>query len=581
MKGIAVSEGFAIGTAFVVQEMDGWEKDHGHASSQHTFAGVEQEKHLLHKAVEISIEQIELMKQDSAKEVGEYDAQVFEAHRMIMTDPALMSEIERLVEQQIPAIEATQTVILQFVELFESMDDPYMRERAIDLQDVSTRLLHNFAGTGADPWNGIRDASTVVVARNLTPSDTLQLHSKKVAGFITEMGGKSSHTAILARSLGIPAIVGVSGILDHIKTGNTVIIDGFLGKVVINPKDRQIKSYREKSDRYLKDKESWEHEISLPCITLDGHPVELASNVGDPIEAEIALKCGAEAVGLFRTELFFMNRKQFPSEEEQVATYRRVAEIMGGKPVVIRTLDVGGDKELPYLPIPHETNPFMGKRGIRFCLENKKLFQSQLRAILRASVNGKIKVMYPMISNFEELCQANNILEEVKASLSRENIPYDAGIEVGMMVEVPSVAISPELFVDKVDFFSVGGNDLIQFTFAVDRTDQRLTYLYQHCHPSILKLIQNLIRVAHKHGKWVGVCGEMAGDLASAYLLLGLGVDELSMSTRSIHKIKSMLRHVTYCDAKEFISEVIGCRTHQEVVDKTYKRLEIKGVGLR
>jgi phosphotransferase system enzyme I (PtsI) len=559
--GIAASRGIAIGPAFILQEFSP-------VVTRVTLSPEDSEKELdrLNQAILETKEQIETIKKRAEEELGAEEAEIFAAHLMMVSDPEFLGAIRNHVtEQRVNAEAAIQEVVDMYVNLFSAMDDEYMRERAADVRDVGRRILRNLMGIKDISLSELSE-DVVVLAHDLTPSDTAQLNHH-VLGFATEIGGRTSHSAIMARSLELPAVVGVSGLLENIKTGDLVIIDGEQGKVIVNPAEDELKAYQVRKESLRQQKEALLALVDKPSITKDGRRVELAANIGTPKDAQGALRNGAEGIGLYRTEFLYMDRQELPSEEEQYEAYRQVAEAMGDKPVIIRTLDIGGDKELPYLQLPQEANPFLGYRAIRLCLDRKDLFKIQLRAILRASVHGKLRIMYPMISGLEELRQANSLLQSVKNELKESGIPFDEEIQVGMMIEVPSAAISADLLAPEVDFFSIGTNDLIQYTVAVDRMNERISHLYQPFHPSVLRLIRHVIQAAHQHGKWVGMCGEMAGDPLAIPVLLGLGLDEFSMSASSILDARACITSISYQEAKTWAEEVLQYKTAEEIVE--------------
>lgn len=557
-SGIAASPGIAIGQAWVVKEVTltfptdlATDPDH--------------EINRYHQAVAKAKEQIGQLRDKAAREMGEDKAAVFDAHLMVLEDPELTGGIEgKITTEKMQAENAVKDVIDQFVTIFENMDMEYMRERAADIRDVGTRLLYLLFGIEQRSLAEISEPS-IVVAHDLTPSDTAQMDREKVLGFATNIGGRTSHSAIMARSLEIPAVIGLKTVLEEVAQGDMLIVDGTTGEVIIRPDEAQLQQYRAKRDALLAEKKELQKLVDEPSVTKDNVRVELAANIGSPEDAIAAKARGAEGIGLFRTEFLYMDRDDFPSEEEQFTAYKRVAETMGDAPVVIRTLDIGGDKELSYLELSQEMNPFLGVRAIRLCLERPDIFKTQLRAILRASAYGNIKMMYPMIATIEELRAANGILDEVKTELKNEGIAFNEAMEVGIMIEIPAAAVSADLFAEEVDFFSIGTNDLIQYTIAVDRMNEQLTRLYQPFHPSLLRLIKQVIDAAHAKGKWAGMCGEMAGDPLAIPLLLGLGLDEFSMSASSILPARKQLRHLKQADMKQMAEAALYKKTAQDV----------------
>ena len=473
--------------------------------------------------------------------MGAEKAEVFEAHITLLDDPeftgAMMNEIET---NSVNGLKAIQSVADSFVAIFESMDNEYMRERAADIKDVSKRILANFAGKGGDGF-AITENNTVVVAHDLTPSDTAGLDRSKVVGFITNIGGRTSHAAIMARTLEIPAVLGLGDITDCVKNGDTVIVDGITGDVIINPSEEVLAEYQAKKEKFQAEQEELKKLINVKTTTKSGRRIEVCGNIGKPEDVLGVIANGGDGVGLFRTEFLYMDRESAPTEDEQFEAYKFVLEKMEGKQVVIRTLDIGGDKTLPYLPLPQEMNPFLGYRAIRLCLDRKEIFKVQLRALLRASVYGKLAVMFPMISGLQEFEQAKEVVEECKAELKAEGKEYSDSIQWGIMVEIPAAAVYADELAKHVDFFSIGTNDLIQYTLAADRMSEKVSYLYNPMHPAVLRLIKMTIDGAHKHGKWVGMCGEMAGDEAAIPTLVEYGLDEFSMSATSILNAKKIM----------------------------------------
>lgn len=512
-------------------------------------------------------QQIERIYTRAVKTMGQDKAEIFKAHIAILEDPMLTEKVVNYIrEEKLNAIASLDRTIKEFCSVFDGLDDEYMRERAVDIKDVGKRLLGNLAGIDTQSLREL-PGKAIIIAEDLTPSDTAELNADKVMGFATDIGGKTSHTAIIARTLEIPAVLGLKDISKKVKQGDTVIVDGYRGKVFVNPTKEQVEEYI-KLKRDLKQEERLLQRLrGLPAVTKDNRRVEISANIGVPDDVKTALKYGAEGVGLFRTEFLYMNRDTLPTEDEQYEEYKRVALDMGGRPVIIRTLDIGGDKDLPYFGFPKELNPFLGWRAIRMCLDRTDIFETQLRALLRASIHGNLKIMYPMISGIAEIRSANKILNEVKKDLDIKGIPYKKDLEVGIMVEIPSAAIMADALIKEVDFFSIGTNDLTQYTLAVDRTNEKISDLYDPLHPSVLRLVRNVIEESHKAGKWTGMCGELAGDPMAAVVLLGLGLDEFSMSASSIPKIKQIIRNTTYEEAKRIADHVINMSTGQEVRD--------------
>ena len=533
-KGIAASKGYAIGTVFLQEHEE-------IVITDQKVTDVAAEKEALQKSLDASRAQLEKIKEKAAAEMGEEKAAVFEAHITLLDDPeftgAMAMEIE---SNSINAMKAVDNVTNMFVSIFESMEDAYMRERAADIKDVSKRIIANLAGKSADAF-AITEANTVVVAHDLTPSDTAQLDRSKVVGFITNIGGRTSHAAIMARTLEIPAVLGLGDITSEVKTGDKIIVDGITGDVIINPSEDVIAEYEAKKEKFKAEQEELKKLIDVKTTTKSGKRVEVCGNIGQPEDVLGVIANGGDGVGLFRTEFLYMDRDNAPTEEEQYESYKFVLEKMEGKQVVIRTLDIGGDKTLPYLPLPEEMNPFLGYRAIRLCLDRKEIFKVQLRALLRASVYGNLCVMFPMISGLEEFQNAKAVVEECKAELRAEGKEYSDSIQWGIMVEIPAAAVYADELAKHVDFFSIGTNDLIQYTLAADRMSEKVSYLYNPMHPAVLRLIKMTIDGAHKHGKWVGMCGEMAGDEAAIPTLVEYGLDEFSMSATSILNAKKII----------------------------------------
>ncbi|MGB9779892.1 phosphoenolpyruvate--protein phosphotransferase [Caldanaerobacter sp.] len=560
LKGVAASPGIAIGKAFLYTK----EKVTINVEKIEE-SKVEEEIAKFRKALEVTQEEIKKIKEKALEELGKEKAEIFEAHLMLASDPELIEGVENMIKTElITADNAVNKVIEQNASVMESLNDEYLKERAVDLRDVGNRIIENLLGVKSVNLSDLEE-EVVVIARDLTPSDTATMKKEMVLGFATDVGGRTSHTAIMARSLEIPAVVGLGNVTSQVKAGDLVIVDGLEGVVIVNPDEKTVEDYKSKKESYEKKVERLKQIKDLPAETPDGKKVMLAANIGTPKDVASALANGAEGVGLFRTEFLYMDRTNLPSEEEQFEAYKEVVEKMGGRPVTIRTLDIGGDKELPYLDMPKEMNPFLGYRAIRLCLDRPDIFKTQLRAILRASAYGNVQIMYPMISSIEEVRKANSILEEVKAELDREGVKYDKEIKVGIMVEIPSAALTADILAKEVDFFSIGTNDLTQYTLAVDRMNEHVKEYYQPFHPAILRLVKMVIDAAHKEGKFAAMCGEMAGDPLAAVILLGLGLDEFSMSATSIPEIKNIIRNVEYEKAKEIAEKALNMSEAREI----------------
>lgn len=533
-KGIAASKGYAIGKVFLQEHEE-------IIITDSKINDVEAEKAVLQNALDASKEQLEKIKAKAVESMGQEKAEVFEAHITLLDDPeftgGMMLEIE---SNSSNAMKAVDSITNTFVMIFESMEDAYMRERAADIKDVSKRIIANLAGKGGEAF-GITEENTIVVAEDLTPSDTAQLDRTKVVAFLTNIGGRTSHSAIMARTLEIPAIVGLRDITTSVKTGDSIIVDGIEGICIINPDQSVIDEYIAKRESFMAEQEELKKLIEVKTKTKSGKRIEVCGNIGQPEDVDNVLAYGGDGVGLFRTEFLYMDRDSAPTEEEQYNSYKYVLEKTEGKQVVIRTLDIGGDKTLPYLPLPEEMNPFLGYRAIRLCLDRKDIFKVQIRALLRASVYGNLAVMFPMISGLEEFQAAKEFVEECKAELTAEGIAFSDSIQWGIMVEIPAAAVYADELAKHVDFFSIGTNDLIQYTLAADRMSEKVSYLYNPMHPAVLRLIKMTIDGAHKHGKWVGMCGEMAGDEAAIATLVEYGLDEFSMSATSILTAKKII----------------------------------------
>ena len=533
-KGIAASKGYAIGKVFlqVNEEI---------AITDEKISDIEAEKAKLQKALDDSRTQLEKIKEKALIEMGAEKAQVFEAHITLLDDPEFTGAMQMEIESNsINSMKAVQSVTDMFVSIFDAMEDAYMKERAADIKDVSKRIISNLAGKDGEAF-AITEGNTIVVAHDLTPSDTAQLDRSKVVGFITDIGGRTSHAAIMARTLEIPAVLGLGDITTSVKTGDSVIVDGLTGDVIINPSEEVIAEYTKKKEKFQAEQEELKKLIDVKTTTKSGRRIEVCGNIGKPEDVLGVIANGGDGVGLFRTEFLYMDRESAPTEEEQFESYKFVLEKMEGKQVVIRTLDIGGDKTLPYLPLPQEMNPFLGYRAIRLCLDRKEIFKVQLRALLRASVFGKLCVMFPMISGIQEFRQAKEVVEECKAELRAEGKEYSENIQWGIMVEIPAAAVMADELAKEVDFFSIGTNDLIQYTLAADRMSEKVSYLYNPMHPAVLRLIKMTIDGAHSQGKWVGMCGEMAGDEAAIPTLVEYGLDEFSMSATSILTAKKIM----------------------------------------
>ena len=560
LQGIAASDGIAIAKVYTLTEPD-------LTVTKVTVEDSEKEVSRLDDALAASIKDVELIKETALKNLGEEEAQVFDAHLMVLSDPELIGQVkDNITSNKVNAESALKEVTDMFISIFAGMEDnPYMQERAADIRDVSKRILAHLLGVKIPSPATIKD-EVIIVAADLTPSDTAQLNRQYVKAFVTDIGGRTSHSAIMARSLEIPAIVGTKEVTSTAKDGDIIIVDGLTGDVFLNPSEEVIAEYRAKAEAFAAQQAEWEKLKDSKTYTKDGHQVELAANIGTPKDLEGVVNNGAEGVGLYRTEFLYMDSHDMPTEEDQFEAYKAVLEGMNGKPVVVRTMDIGGDKELPYLPLPHEMNPFLGYRAIRISLNEPEMFRTQLRALLRASVYGKLRIMFPMIATLNDFRGAKALLEEEKTKLIAEGVAVSDDIQVGIMIEIPAAAVLAHQFAKEVDFFSIGTNDLIQYTMAADRMNERVSYLYQPYNPSILTLIKHVIDSAHKEGKWAGMCGEMAGDQTAVPLLVGLGLDEFSMSASSVLKTRSLIAKLTLSDMQALADKAINeCATVQEV----------------
>ncbi|HDG5940276.1 TPA: phosphoenolpyruvate--protein phosphotransferase [Staphylococcus aureus] len=561
IKGIAASDGVAIAKAYLLVEPDlTFDKNE-------KVTDVEGEVAKFNNAIEASKVELTKIRNNAEVQLGADKAAIFDAHLLVLDDPELIQPIQdKIKNENANAASALTDVTTQFVTIFESMDNEYMKERAADIRDVSKRVLSHILGVEL-PNPSMIDESVVIVGNDLTPSDTAQLNKEFVQGFATNIGGRTSHSAIMSRSLEIPAIVGTKSITQEVKQGDMIIVDGLNGDVIVNPTEDELIAYQDKRERYFADKKELQKLRDADTVTVDGVHAELAANIGTPNDLPGVIENGAQGIGLYRTEFLYMGRDQMPTEEEQFESYKEVLEAMDGKRVVVRTLDIGGDKELSYLNLPEEMNPFLGYRAIRLCLAQQDIFRPQLRALLRASVYGKLNIMFPMVATINEFREAKAILLEEKENLKNEGHDISDDIELGIMVEIPATAALADVFAKEVDFFSIGTNDLIQYTLAADRMSERVSYLYQPYNPSILRLVKQVIEASHKEGKWTGMCGEMAGDETAIPLLLGLGLDEFSMSATSILKARRQINGLSKNEMTELANRAVDCATQEEVIE--------------
>jgi len=509
--------------------------------------------------------QLEIVKQKALTTFGTEKAAIFEGHIMLLEDEELEEDIIDYIEQnKCTADFAINYIINENAKMLQELDDPYLRERSADFRDIGNRLLKNVLGINIVNLSNTTK-EVILVANDLTPSETAQINAKKVLGFITDIGGRTSHTSIMARSLEIPAIVGTNDITQRVKNGDLIILDALNNKITINPTQDELTEAYAIRDAFLQEKHELAKLKDLPAITLDGHQVEIGSNVGTVKDVEGAKRNGAESIGLYRTEFLFMDREQLPTEDEQFLAYKEVVEAMEGKPCIIRTMDIGGDKDLPYLNLPTELNPFLGWRAIRILLDRPEIMNPQLRALLRASAYGKIRIMFPMLISVEEIRKIKNILETLKDELSMEDIAFDTNIEIGVMIETPAAAAIAHHLIKEVDFFSIGTNDLTQYTLAVDRGNELISELYNPLSPSVLLLIKRVIDASHEVGKWTGMCGELAGDANATLLLLGMGLDEFSMSAISIPAVKEVIRNTHFSEVKKLADKALTMATAAEI----------------
>ncbi|HDE7562615.1 TPA: phosphoenolpyruvate--protein phosphotransferase [Staphylococcus aureus] len=561
IKGIAASDGVAIAKAYLLVEPDlTFDKNE-------KVTDVEGEVAKFNNAIEASKVELTKIRNNAEVQLGADKAAIFDAHLLVLDDPELIQPIQdKIKNENANAASALTDVTTQFVTIFESMDNEYMKERAADIRDVSKRVLSHILGVEL-PNPSMIDESVVIVGNDLTPSDTAQLNKEFVQGFATNIGGRTSHSAIMSRSLEIPAIVGTKSITQEVKQGDMIIVDGLNGDVIVNPTEDELIAYQDKRERYFADKKELQKLRDADTVTVDGVHAELAANIGTPNDLPGVIENGAQGIGLYRTEFLYMGRDQMPTEEEQFEAYKEVLEAMDGKRVVVRTLDIGGDKELSYLNLPEEMNPFLGYRAIRLCLAQQDIFRPQLRALLRASVYGKLNIMFPMVATINEFREAKAILLEEKENLKNEGHDISDDIKLGIMVEIPATAALADVFAKEVDFFSIGTNDLIQYTLAADRMSERVSYLYQPYNPSILRLVKQVIEASHKEGKWTGMCGEMAGDETAIPLLLGLGLDEFSMSATSILKARRQINGLSKNEMTELANRAVDCATQEEVIE--------------
>ena len=563
LKGIAASSGVAVAKAsFLVQPDLPFETV--------PVENIENEEARLDAALAAAQSELQIIKDKAVDSLGEEAAAVFDAHMMVLADPDMTAQIKATIEsKKVNAEAALKEITDMFIAIFEGMEDnAYMQERAADIKDVTKRVMANLLGVKL-PSPALINEEVIIVAEDLTPSDTAQLDKKYVKAFVTNIGGRTSHSAIMARTLEIPAVLGTNNITELVSEGQLMAVSGLTGEVVLDPTPEQQSEFHAAGEAYAAQKAEWAALKDAETVTADGKHFELAANIGTPKDVEGVNDNGAEAVGLYRTEFLYMDAQDFPTEEDQYEAYKAVLEGMKGKPVVVRTMDIGGDKTLPYFDLPEEMNPFLGWRALRISLSNSgdAMFRTQLRALLRASVHGTLRIMLPMVALVTEFRAAKKIYDEEKAKLIAEGVPVAEGIEVGIMIEIPAAAMLADQFAKEVDFFSIGTNDLIQYTMAADRMNEQVSYLYQPYNPSILRLINNVVKAAHAEGKWAGMCGEMAGDQTAVPLLMGIGLDEFSMSATSVLQTRSLMKRLDSTKMEELSNKALTeCATMEEVV---------------
>jgi len=563
LKGIAASDGVAVAKAYLLVEPD-------LTFPKKNVEDTEHEKTRLDEALKTSEKELQKIRDNAAETLGESEAQVFDAHLMVVDDPEMTGQIKQNISDNgVNAEQALKDVTDMYIGMFEAMEDnSYMQERAADVRDVSKRILAHLLGvTLPDP--SMINEEVVIVAHDLAPSDTAQLDRRYVKAFVTDVGGRTSHSAIMARSLEIPAIVGSKQITDIAHEGDIIAVNGIEGTAVVNPTEDQKTEYKEAGQKFAEQKKEWNKLKDAETVTSDGKHFDLAANIGTPKDLSGVHSNGAEAVGLYRTEFLYMDSSDFPTEEDQFNAYKKVLEGMDGKPVVVRTMDIGGDKELPYLNLPDEMNPFLGYRALRINLSQlgEGMFRTQLRSLLRASIYGELRIMFPMVATLQEFRAAKKIYNEEREKLINEGYGVSDSVQVGIMIEIPASAVLADRFAKEVDFFSIGTNDLIQYTMAADRMNEQVSYLYQPYNPAILRLVKNVVDSAHKEGKWAGMCGEMAGDQTAVPLLMGIGLDEFSMSSSSILKTRSLMKKLDSTKMQELADRALNdCDTAEEVI---------------
>ncbi len=568
IKGIAASSGIAIAKAYKLTMPD-------LSVTKKTINDVEKELARYDTAIKQVNDELIIIKETALKNLSEEEAAVFDAHLLVLHDPEMKTQIEEKIKTEMINVDAAlEEIANNFITIFESMEDAYFKERAADIKDVSRRLLAALLNQSL-PNPSLINEEVIVIADDLTPSDTSQLNKNLVKGFATNIGGRTSHSAIMARSLEIPAVVACHDITTKVEDNDIIILDGIEGTIIVNPTSQEIEIYKKKMEEFIQYKEELKQLKNKKTMTTDHHQVELVANIGSPKDLDAVLENGAEGVGLYRTEFLYMESSELPTEDQQFEAYKKVLSGLNGKPVVVRTLDIGGDKEIDAIDLPKEMNPFLGVRAIRLCFEKEDIFRTQLRALLRASIYGDLRIMFPMIATLDEFRKAKQILNDEKEKLIQSGIEVSNTIQIGIMIEIPSAAILADQFAKEVDFFSIGTNDLIQYTFAADRMSSSISYLYQPFHPSILRLVKNVIDAAHKEGKWTGMCGEMAGESIAAPLLIGLGLDEFSMSATSILKQRKIINELSKEKMTKLANEALTKSTMEEVIALVESQIKI------
>lgn len=562
LHGIAASPGIVMGKAYVIDS-----EEISIPKKPIKDSAIPKEITRFQDALTKTRAEIMGIRDKIAHEIGQDHGDIFNAHLMVLEDRVIIEEVmERIKKEKLTSEYIFSQVVKKYIQSFLKIDDEYLRERVSDISDVGRRVIRHLIGEQRASLGDLKEKA-IVIAYDLSPSDTAVMNRKNVIGFATDIGGRTSHTAIMAKSLEIPAVVGLEKATQMIKTGDMIVLDGTQGIIAVNPNATELHRFKIEQLRYQEFNKGLKKFKDLPCVTLDGRHIELAANIELPDETISVLSHGADGIGLYRTEFLYMNRPDLPNEEEQYQAYKKVAMAMAPKPVIVRTFDLGGDKFLSHLEMPHEMNPFLGWRAIRFCLATPEIFKIQLRAILRASAHGKIRMMYPMISGVGELRQANKLLEEAKKELKGKSQSFDDKMEIGAMIEIPSAALTCDILAAEVSFFSIGTNDLIQYALAVDRINEKIAYLYEPAHPAVLRLLKMIIETGHSKNIWVGICGEMSGDPILTPVLVGLGIDEISTSPVMVPEIKKIIRSLKYSEAQEIAKYVLTLRTGEEVVN--------------